>query len=139
MAFLAPIQNPPEQPQPAQQDSLISQLIGKVLQAITDPYAGALIGGPMGVLRGQASKIFINPSVMDPQRFMTVTPNGLPWAAQKFPNAYKILVEIPGNGILPRDVFEDGIKGLNPGHALRRAADNWPYADAIRIIGKETP
>jgi hypothetical protein len=31
----------------------------------------------------------------------------------------------------------DGIKGLNEGHALWRAHDNWPDAIAVEIVGLE--
>jgi len=141
MAFKAPVENPnmvPQQPETG--GDIFAFLLSQLLRAFTDPTNAALIGGPLGVLRGQSSRIMIEPSKLDPKRFMTVSPQGKSWGEQAFPHAYDIVVQMPPFGELTGPYsFREGIKGLNPGHALRRAADNWVDADVIRIIGKEAP
>jgi hypothetical protein len=110
----------------------------------------------LGALRGQSSRIAIRPGELDPQRFMTVKQGGKGYEAEAFPQAFDLQVAHPKQdmglsleqlqawakeqGIDPSifdQTFLDGIKGLNSGHALRRAADNWPDAEEIRIVGKK--
>lgn len=118
------------------------------------------LGLLLGALRGQSSRIAIRPGELDPKRFMTVkedlkgTAKG--YDQEGFPQAFDLQVTMPqqqnmgmsleqlqewarANGLDPAifdPTFLDGIKGLNAGHALRRAADNWPDATEIRIVGK---
>lgn len=142
------------------------------LEDALGPYGGPLTYKPGRVvediplppdprLRGQSSRIAVNPSEMDPNRYSTVREHRNPfnpvgYFEEKFPEAVKLRVEQPG-ALTPEtaellhamgadrsvldfagpQAFEDGIKGLNPGHALRRAADSWPEATRIQITGKD--
>jgi len=58
-----------------------------------------------------------------------VSPTGKPFDEQMFPAQISVRVEFP-NG----QVFEDAVRGMNVGHALGRAVDNWPGAK-IQVIG----
>lgn len=119
-----------------------------------------LLVGVLSKLRGQSSRIAIHPQELNPKRFQTIQEGGLgkAYEQQGYPHEYRIQVALPEPidmtpehraaltawaqmNNLDVDLFAnpwvDGIKGLNPGHALRRAADNWPNATSIRIVGKE--
>lgn len=118
-----------------------------------------LLVGALNKLRGQASRIAIRPGELDPGRFMTVREGaGKPYERLGFPQDFTLQVthaqsrtpeELAAlqqwaaqSGLDPAifdSTFLDGMKGLNAGHALRRAADNWPDAQEIRIVGKERP
>ncbi len=119
------------------------------------------LGLLLGALRGQSSRIAIRPGEMDPKRFMTVRENikgtAKGYDQEAYPQAFDLQITHPQqnmgfsleslqvwakeNNIDPSlfdQTFVDAIKGLNAGHALRRAADNWPDAEEIRIVGKKT-
>jgi len=83
---------------------------------------------------GPSSTIALKPNEMDPNRYQTVRSGGKgkSYEDSTYPVATDLRIEYPGN------VFDDGLKGLNAGHALRRAADNWPDATEVRIIGKQS-
>ncbi len=53
------------------------------------------------------------------------------FADEKFKHTQKVRVSFKDG-----DKFTDSIKGLNRGHALSRAAANWPTASRIVAIGK---
>lgn len=53
------------------------------------------------------------------------------YAEEKYPISMPVRVEWKGE---PSNIFADEIKGLNPGHALWRAKDNWAGADKIRLL-----
>jgi hypothetical protein len=97
--------------------------------------------GVAGMISGPASRLALNPALMDPKRFMTVRGAGergifkepLSWLEQNFPVSAKVRVEMQHLG--EPMIFEDEVQGLNLGHALRRAADNWPDAKRIQLIG----
>lgn len=52
-----------------------------------------------------------------------------PYEAQRFPNETQVLIEF-GDG----STHMDAVKGLNMGHALRRAKENWPNAIKITAL-----
>ena len=49
---------------------------------------------------------------------------------QKFNTAIDVRVEFEDG-----DVITDSVKGLNSGHALKRAQSNWPTAKRVQIVG----
>lgn len=56
---------------------------------------------------------------------------GKPFSEQAFKTTVNVRVAL-GGGL----VFDDAVKGLSAGHALWRAALNWPGAQWIQRIGK---
>lgn len=53
---------------------------------------------------------------------------------EQYPVAIRVLVTFPATASWESDTFEDRIKGLNVGHALYRARDNWSGAE-IEYLG----
>ena len=66
--------------------------------------------------------------------FAGVGTGGFPkgYSSQKFSKSLPVVVRQPGLSD-ELDVFHDAVKGLNPGHALYRARENWPGADVQSI------
>ena len=56
------------------------------------------------------------------------------FCAQRFPYTLDLVVVFPASGALPADSFADSIKGLNRGHALWRARQNWPGARIVPVV-----
>ena len=54
----------------------------------------------------------------------------MPFDEQSFPVEVAVRVSFEDG-----QTFIDGVKGLNIGHALRRAASNWPSASDIKVLG----
>ena len=97
--------------------------------------AGVAAGVPLMMKFGRMA---IHPQEMDPKRFQTIKDQfnmmkpRVGYEEEKFKTGVNLRITLPDG-----EVFEDGIKGLNVGHALRRAADNWPAATRIQVIGVE--
>ena len=135
MAFLAPL--------PSEREPQLDQgLFDKLVSALTGRFPGseALIGGPLALL-GQARRISVLPSLLPIEKLnKLISPaslermSALSFHEQAFPAVIKVRVELPGQ--IP---FFDEIKGLNTGHALERAAANWPFASRIQIVGMGKP
>lgn len=70
----------------------------------------------------------------------TVRAGGKAFEDQKYSTGIKVRVEwddtLLADGTRGKDFIEDEIKGMNAGHALRRAAENWPDASRVQIIGE---
>lgn len=62
-----------------------------------------------------------------------VSPEGKPFDAQAFPHTQHVRVEWPEHN----DSIVDAIKGLNKGHAVARAKENWPGATITPIEPSE--
>lgn len=107
----------------------------------------------LGMAAYPASRIALNPADMNPKRFMTVHPSHKSFDEQGYPASVPVHITFPhsslddtpglreymqsrGMGVPGRHA--DEVKGLNRGHALRRAADNWPDAERVQIIGPPT-
>ena len=116
-------------------------------------------------IAGPSSRIALKPSEMDPNRFDTVRggPKSKSYDEQGYPIETQLRVtHQPGpmdndpafidymkkQGASapssqkdlydpPFNVHTDAMNGMNSGHALRRAADNWPSASEVRIVGKQ--
>lgn len=58
---------------------------------------------------------------------------------QKYPVEAQIQATFPGMFDDVSDIHMDAIKGLNPGHALQRAAENWPGASRVDLIRQLPP
>ncbi len=69
------------------------------------------------------------PGSLELEARQMVSETGKPFAEQKYPHIQRVRVEWPEHN----DVLEDEIKGLNKGHALARAKENWPGAKITAI------
>lgn len=94
---------------------------------------------------GKATRI-AREGMSPPKQNRTVFENGKGFDDEHYQTSIKVRVEW-ADALLPdptgptgvkrgMDFVEDEIKGLNAGHALRRAAENWPDATRIQIIGE---
>lgn len=107
------------------------EIISKAIKILSDERGSVPIGG---MRTGAKSSIAINPGE-NPNRFSTVKEDVKGTAKRYDERNYKTKVKVRVEWDNPKDVIEDEMDGLNPGHALRRAADNWVTADRIQIIG----
>jgi hypothetical protein len=64
-----------------------------------------------------------------------VSERGKPFDEQKYPHTQDVRVDWPDTG----DSIEDQVKGLNKGHAMARARENWPGATITAIEPSESP
>jgi len=154
---------PPTPDQEALQDPLFSPSdVGNAAKMGAAGLKGAMM---VGALKYPSSRIALRPNEMDPNRFDTVRggPKSKSYDEQGYPIETQLRVtHSPGpmdndpafidymkkQGASapssqkdlydpPFNVHTDAMKGMNSGHALRRAADNWPSASEVRIVGKQ--
>lgn len=107
------------------------EIISKAIKILSEERGSVPVGG---VKTGAKSSIAINPGE-NLDRFMTVKEDTKGTAKSYEERNYKTKVKVRVEWSNPKDSIDDEMDGLNVGHALRRAADNWVTADRIQIIG----
>ena len=121
----------------AQTLKIMAGLSAVVLGMATDPLNVTPGGKAKDV--GQATKIAMG-GMEAKGASATVRAGGKAFDEQKYSTGIKVRVEwddaLLADGTRGKDFIEDEVKGMNAGHALRRAAENWPDASRVQIIGE---
>lgn len=103
------------------------------MDLINSPGSGYLIGG----LQGPSQRIFIRPEEVKQMR--SYGGSGKGFDELNYPTIAKLRMLFRSSDPVkfPEGTFmhEDEIKGMNLGHALWQAAQNWPNAKLIQLLG----